>query len=660
MATRLPSAPPILPGLAYIRPLGSGGFADVFLYEQDMPRRDVAVKVLPSDVRDPDLRRMFNAEADVLAHLSAHPSIVTVYQAGISADGRPYIVMEFCPGSLAQRYRIERIPVDEVLDRSACGWPAPSSPPTARASSTATSSRATSSSRPSARPCSRTSASRPRCRARPPTRCWRCRSRGARPRWSPSRPPGRSRARCGASARRSTRCWPGTVPFERRERGQNTKEQLRRRIARATLHRHRAHRRAGIPPGRPRARDEPRPAPAVRLGPRVRRGAARGAGRARHLAHAARDRRRRVGSRHPARSTSPTPTCADPRAATSSATSGARPAPAPASPASPATRTPSSPRRARPRSGAAVGRRGRRRRVVVAVGGVVTALLADGGALMRRRTICGTRRRRPLRSRSSSASSVVWPGLDAQETPEDRHVGLGAADRRGPPLRAREHHRRRTRHRAQHQQPDQVAQTADGAYLFSRQLQQGHQDRCGAAGRPRRRGAAQLAVDPCRHDGCRDRRRLRRLPHRLRRGLRRDAVLGRARPSSTPSPPTTRDAPQYTADAIAVDERGILFSYSRADGSVLRYDIARLRGAFGRDPLDGDGITAPAITAAGDAWAVVDTEDGDVWLAGSGCRGRDAHDRRRSSSAQPDPDGDGRLPRRRDGARARRRSTARP
>ena len=115
MPQRLPSSPPILPGLAYIRPLGSGGFADVFLYGQDMPRRDVAVKVLPSDVRDADLLRMFNAEADVLAHLSAHPSIVTVYQAGISADGRPYIVMEFCPGSLAQRYRVERIPVAEVL-----------------------------------------------------------------------------------------------------------------------------------------------------------------------------------------------------------------------------------------------------------------------------------------------------------------------------------------------------------------------------------------------------------------------------------------------------------------------------------------------------------------------------------------------------------------
>lgn len=116
MAKRLPSAPPVLAGLTYVRPLGSGGFADVFLYEQAMPRRSVAVKVLPSDVADPELRRMFNYEADVLAHLSSHPSIVTVYQAGISADGRPYIVMEYCPGSLAQRFRVERMPVAEVLE----------------------------------------------------------------------------------------------------------------------------------------------------------------------------------------------------------------------------------------------------------------------------------------------------------------------------------------------------------------------------------------------------------------------------------------------------------------------------------------------------------------------------------------------------------------
>lgn len=115
VAKRVLSAPPVLAGLTFVRPLGSGGFADVFLYEQAMPRRSVAVKVLPSDVADAELLRMFNAEADVLARLSAHPSIVTVYQAGISADGRAYIVMEYCPGSMSPRYRSERIPVAEAL-----------------------------------------------------------------------------------------------------------------------------------------------------------------------------------------------------------------------------------------------------------------------------------------------------------------------------------------------------------------------------------------------------------------------------------------------------------------------------------------------------------------------------------------------------------------
>jgi hypothetical protein len=78
------------------------------------------------------------------------------------------------------------------------------------------------------------------------------------------------------------------------------------------------------------------------------------------------------------------------------------------------------------------------------------------------------------------------------------------------------------------------------------------------------------------------------------------------------------DAPQYTADAIAVDDAGRLFAYSRADGAVLRYDI-RAGQVRGRDALDAEDLATPAITAAGDAWAVVDVDDGDVWL-----RGRDA------------------------------------
>jgi serine/threonine protein kinase len=111
----LPERPPVLAGHTHVRLLGRGGFADVFLFEQNMPRRSVAVKVLHHNVVDEDVLRMFNAEADVMARLSAHPSILTVYDASISADGRPYLVMELCPSSMGTRFRTELIPVAEVL-----------------------------------------------------------------------------------------------------------------------------------------------------------------------------------------------------------------------------------------------------------------------------------------------------------------------------------------------------------------------------------------------------------------------------------------------------------------------------------------------------------------------------------------------------------------
>jgi serine/threonine protein kinase len=113
---RKSASPPVLPGYSYIRPLGSGGFADVYLFEQDMPRRVVAVKVLVDDAVNPEVIRTFNAEADVLARLSAHASIVTIHQASISADGRPYFVMEYCPDNMSARYKKAPLPVAEVLD----------------------------------------------------------------------------------------------------------------------------------------------------------------------------------------------------------------------------------------------------------------------------------------------------------------------------------------------------------------------------------------------------------------------------------------------------------------------------------------------------------------------------------------------------------------
>lgn len=113
---RTPSPPPQLPGFTYLQALGAGGFADVFLYEQEMPRRKVAVKVLLADRITTGAAQEFTDEANVMAMLSTHPAIVTIYQAGVAGDGRPYLVMEYCPRpNLQARARREPFSVAEAL-----------------------------------------------------------------------------------------------------------------------------------------------------------------------------------------------------------------------------------------------------------------------------------------------------------------------------------------------------------------------------------------------------------------------------------------------------------------------------------------------------------------------------------------------------------------
>lgn len=113
---RAPSAPPELPGYDYLSLLGSGGFADVFLYQQLLPSRKVAVKVLLPDAVNRELIENFRHEANVMAQLSTHPSIVTIYGAAVAPDGRPYLEMEYCPRpNLGVRYRRDRFSVPEVL-----------------------------------------------------------------------------------------------------------------------------------------------------------------------------------------------------------------------------------------------------------------------------------------------------------------------------------------------------------------------------------------------------------------------------------------------------------------------------------------------------------------------------------------------------------------
>jgi hypothetical protein len=110
-----PQAAPELPGYTFRKVLGHGGFADVFLFEQNRARRDVAVKVL-RERADQRERAQITAEAEVMAQLSTHPYIVSVYDADVAPDGRPYLVMEYYPrANLARRARSGGLDVPEVL-----------------------------------------------------------------------------------------------------------------------------------------------------------------------------------------------------------------------------------------------------------------------------------------------------------------------------------------------------------------------------------------------------------------------------------------------------------------------------------------------------------------------------------------------------------------
>jgi len=117
MATPAPHRPaPAITGFEYLEQLGTGGFSDVYLYQQKLPRRRVAIKVLHVDSLNRQLRRQFVAEANLMAQLSSHPAIATIFAASLTEDEHPYLVMEFCSGgSLGSGYRENPLSVSEVL-----------------------------------------------------------------------------------------------------------------------------------------------------------------------------------------------------------------------------------------------------------------------------------------------------------------------------------------------------------------------------------------------------------------------------------------------------------------------------------------------------------------------------------------------------------------
>ena len=84
--------------------IGRGGFGVVFRARQSSPvERTVAVKVIRPGYGSREIRARFEAERQTLAMMS-HPGIARIFDAGSTADGRPYFVMEYVPGPPVTRY----------------------------------------------------------------------------------------------------------------------------------------------------------------------------------------------------------------------------------------------------------------------------------------------------------------------------------------------------------------------------------------------------------------------------------------------------------------------------------------------------------------------------------------------------------------------------
>ena len=91
-----------------ISTLGEGGFGTVFLAEQREPiARSVALKVIKLGMDTAHVIARFEAERQALEVMD-HPNIARVLDAGVTASGRPYFVMELCHG----------VPITEHCDRN--------------------------------------------------------------------------------------------------------------------------------------------------------------------------------------------------------------------------------------------------------------------------------------------------------------------------------------------------------------------------------------------------------------------------------------------------------------------------------------------------------------------------------------------------------------
>lgn len=95
-----------IPGYKIIRTLGKGGMATVYLAEQEIFERQVALKVMSKALsEDPTFGERFFREAKIVSQL-VHPNIVTVHDVGVHG-GVYYLSMEYIDGKDLRFLRAE-------------------------------------------------------------------------------------------------------------------------------------------------------------------------------------------------------------------------------------------------------------------------------------------------------------------------------------------------------------------------------------------------------------------------------------------------------------------------------------------------------------------------------------------------------------------------
>ncbi|WP_433283714.1 serine/threonine-protein kinase [Micromonospora sp. CA-244673] len=107
---------PIVPGLTDLEVFARGGYATVYRATQISVGREVAVKVENRTLDSDRDQARFLREARAAGKMSSHPHVVDLFDVGVTVDQHPYLIMELCDGSYAERMRRRPLGAVEARD----------------------------------------------------------------------------------------------------------------------------------------------------------------------------------------------------------------------------------------------------------------------------------------------------------------------------------------------------------------------------------------------------------------------------------------------------------------------------------------------------------------------------------------------------------------